>query len=102
MINHDGRLSGDLLVECAEWVWEQLQEDGYYMSGELVELILETERELGIHARGLPQIAGILEEEFTRRGIGSAPAVIDAALIGQVLSWEDEFLSLAGIRREES
>lgn len=102
MINHDGRLTGALFTECAEWVWEQLQEEGYFLAGELVDLILETERELGVHTRPLAEIASILEEEFKRRGIETQPAVISASLIEQVLGWEDEFLSLAGIPREQS
>ena len=45
------RLEGELFTECAEWVWEQLQEDGVQMAGELIELIMETERELGVQGR---------------------------------------------------
>jgi hypothetical protein len=96
------RLQGALLEECAEWVWEQLQEEGFFLAGELVELILVTERELGIHARDLPVIAGIVDDEFRMRGIGGSPAPIDRAIIRAVLEWEDEFLGLAGIRRADS
>ncbi|GBD23139.1 hypothetical protein HRbin29_00793 [bacterium HR29] len=98
-----GRLSGALFTECAEWIWEQLQEeDGIFLSGELVELILVTERELGIHDRDLFTIASTLAAEFAARGIQTAPGAITADLIRAVLEWEDQFLGLAGIPRAES
>ena len=96
------KLEGDLFTECAEWIWEQLQEDGYQMAGELVDLILETERELGVQARELPEIAQILEDEFRMRGISGAPLEIKAPLILAVLEWEDDFLGFAGINRADS
>lgn len=97
------RLAGPLFTECAEWVWERLQEeDGIYLSGELVELILETERELGIHDKDVATIASALEAEFTARGVQSAPGRITAAIIRAVLEWEDQFLGFAGIPRPES
>jgi hypothetical protein len=97
-----GRLQGALFTECAEWVWEQLQEEGFYVSGELVELILETERELGIHTRPLSEVAKLLEDEFLIRGINANPFPIGADLVEAVLEWEDEFLGFAGIPRAES
>ena len=96
------RLDPKLLEECAEWVWEQLQEDGFMLAGELVELILGTERELGVQARSLDEIARVVEEEFKMRGIAGNPFPIDAGLIREVLQWEDEFLGFAGIPRAES
>ncbi|MXX18843.1 MAG: hypothetical protein F4Z48_05040, partial [Dehalococcoidia bacterium] len=60
MSNGEGRarkLEGALLEECAEWIWEQIQEEGLFVPGELIELILTTERELNLHARPLPEIA---------------------------------------------
>ena len=97
-----GRLQGELFSECAGWIWEQLQEEGYYLAGELVELVLATERELGVQAKDLPTIARVLDEEFRLRGINGNPAPIEAALIQAVLEWEDDFLGYAGIRRAES
>ncbi|MEX2081533.1 MAG: hypothetical protein WEC33_07935, partial [Dehalococcoidia bacterium] len=94
-----GRLEGALFTECAEWVWEQLQEDGIYLSGELVELILATERELAVQGGDLESIASKLEEEFRMRGIQGNPGPVDARLVKLVLEWEDEFLGLAGIAR---
>jgi hypothetical protein len=97
-----GRLQGALFTECAEWVWEQLQEEGFQVQGELIELIFETERELGIHTMPLEAIAAALAEEFDRRGIVARPRGIDARLIQAVLEWEDTFLGFAGIPRAES
>lgn len=97
-----GRLQGALFTECAEWVWEQLQEEGFQIQGELIELILETERELGIQAEPLEAIASQLAAEFERRGIVARPYGIDARLIHTVLQWEDDFLGFAGIPRAES
>jgi hypothetical protein len=98
----EGRLRGELLVECAEWVWEQLQEEGYFLAGELVELILQAERDLGVQALPHAEIAARLEADFAARGISGNPAPITADVVLQVLSWEDEFLALAGIPRGES
>lgn len=97
-----GKLQGDLLTECSEWIWEQLQDDGYQLSGELIDLILETERELGIHTKPLEEISQLLEEEFRMRGIQAQPFAIEAALIRAVLEWEDDFLGFASISRAES
>lgn len=97
-----GRLRAELFTECAEWVWEQLQEEGYMLAGELVELILVTERELRVHTRPTGEIAVVLADEFRMRGITGNPYPIEAPLIAAVLQWEDDFLGFAGIRREES
>lgn len=97
-----GRLQGELFTECAGWIWEQMQEEGFQLQGELIELILETERELDIHTRGLDEIARLLEDEFQVRGIRAEPYGIDATLIRAVLEWEDDFLGFAGIPRAES
>jgi hypothetical protein len=97
-----GKLQGELFTECAEWIWEQLNEEGYQLAGELIELILETERELGIHTRDLDEIASLLVEEFRMRGIAGQPYPIEAPLVKTVLEWEDEFLGFAGISRAAS
>ena len=97
-----GKLQGELFSECAEWIWEQLQEDGYQLAGELIELILLTERELNIHTRPIPEIAVLLADEFKMRGISGSPFAIEPPLIQAVLEWEDEFLGFAAIARAES
>lgn len=102
MSGRRGRLTGALFTECAEWIWENLQEDGYFVAGELVELILETERALGVHTQGLETIASALEREFQQRGISSGPEPIGREIILAVLQWEDDFLGFAAIPRAES
>ncbi|GIW12762.1 MAG: hypothetical protein KatS3mg062_0201 [Tepidiforma sp.] len=102
MVEHCGRLQGPLFTECAEWVWEQLQEEGIQLQGELIELILETERELGIHRGPVEEIAETLAAEFERRGVVARPYPLDARVIRAVLDWEDDFLGFAGIPRAES
>jgi len=97
-----GKLTGALFTEAAEWIWENLQEDGIQMSGELVELIMETERELLIHTGTADEIATKLEAEFEKRGIEANPGKLDKLLIKAVLDWEDDFLGFGGIPRADS
>ena len=97
------RLEGALLEECAEWIWEQLQEEeGIMVAGELIELILQTEREIGIHVKTPAEIAPILEDEFRVRRTPGIPEGFDARIIRIILEWEDEFLGFAGISRARS
>ncbi len=94
------RLEGALLEECAEWIWEQIQEEGLFVPGELIELILTTERELDLHARPLPEIATGVAAAFREQSHLLSPT--DERAIESVLAWEDEFLGIAGIPRESS
>jgi hypothetical protein len=96
-----GRLQGALLVECAEWTWEQLRDEGTLVDGELVELVLRLERELGVQAAPHPLIASAVLAELARRD-GGGPLPIDETALMALLSWEDEFLGLAAIPRAES
>ena len=93
-------LEGALLEECAEWIWEQIQEEGLFVPGELIELILTTERELGLQARALPEIATGVAAAFREQSHLLSPT--DERAIESVLAWEDEFLGIAGIPRESS
>ena len=101
--NHGGKLTGALFTECAEWIWEQLQEeDGMYMAGELVELILATERELAVHAGPLDRIVRVVTDELAVRGVTANPSPVSEQMVRAVVEWEDEFLGLAAIPRSES
>ena len=95
------KLTPQLLDECAEWVWEQMQEDGVYLDGEVVDLILAVERELGIQAGTAAENAPRIERELVDRGVSGNPNAITADVIRVVLEWEDEFLGLAGIARAD-
>ena len=94
------RLEGALLEECAEWIWEQIQEEGLFVPGELIELILTTERELGLQVRPLPEIATGVAAAFREQSHLLSPT--DERAIESVLAWEDEFLGIAGIPRADS
>ncbi len=94
------KLEGALLEECAEWIWEQIQEEGLFVPGELIELILTTERELGLQAQPLPDIASGVAAAFREQSHLLSPT--DEQAVGAVLAWEDEFLGIAGIPRASS
>ena len=94
------RLEGALLEECAEWIWEQIQEEGLFVPGELIELILATERELNLQAQPLPEIATGVAAAFREQSHLLSPT--DERAIESVLAWEDEFLGIAGIPRASS
>ena len=98
------KLEGELLEECSGWIAEQMAEEGYMYDGSLVELVLELERELGL--QGLPggqQATAIrLGEELAARGVRGIPNDITVDGLVNLLDWEDQFLSFAGIARAGS
>lgn len=100
---HRGKLRGALFTECAEWIWEQLQEeDGVFMAGELVELILSTERELDVQGEEIERIVRVVTDELAVRGVSANPEPVSEQMVRAVVEWEDEFLGLAQIPRSES
>lgn len=95
----------DLKTECAGWVAEQLADEGVMIDPPLVFMLLnmeehirETSVEFVPHTLMADRVAALAAEE----GIRSEPAPIDSALVLSVLSWEDEFLSFAGMPRRTS
>ncbi len=94
------KLEGALLEECAEWIWEQIQEEGLFVPGELIEIILTTERALGVQAQPIPEIASGVAAAFREQSHLLSPT--DEHAISAVLAWEDEFLGIAGIPRVSS
>ena len=92
------RRPAGLLVECALWIWEQLQEEGLFVPGELIELILTSEREQGLQGRSLPEIA----QAATFREQSHLLSPTDERVIAAVLAWEDEFRARARIPRAAS
>ena len=93
-----GRLQGALFTECASWIWDQLQEEGIFIQGELIEFILKNERKLGIQGESSEVITARIVDLTGK----DATKMLDSAMIRAVLSWEDEFLALANIPRTES
>ena len=89
-----------LMGECADWISGMLEEeDGALVDAGLVFIILEREWALrSDDPTPLPHatMAARLAERLESDGIQGVPDVISPELIVGVLSWEDEFLALAG------
>lgn len=97
-------LEEELLVECADWIAEQMAEEGYLIDGGLVQLILEKEQAAPAHIPTITheQAARRLVEELAAAGVQGAPDAVDERLVRAVLEWEDDFLSLAGRSRRQA
>jgi hypothetical protein len=110
------RPSVALVAEAASWIAEQLSEEGVIIGDELVELLLNFEwdsLERGVDPDDRAALVAAVCERSTAESvqIGPTPAMmLDGAqspaidgvppdLVERVLSWEDEFLGLAGIQR---
>lgn len=92
----------DLKTECAGWVAEQLAEEGVMMDPPLIFMLINMEehiRETSDRPLSHQEVAQDVAELAAEEGIRSEPSAIDAALILRLLSWEDEFLSFAGLSR---
>lgn len=91
----------ELMTECADWIAEQMSEEGYLIDAELIELVLQKER---LNPRCIPaishqQAAAAVLELLAGDGIQGIPDSINDRLIVTILEWEDEFLSFAGRSR---
>jgi hypothetical protein len=96
------RVDRELLLECADWIAEQMLDEGHLIDGALVQIIIE--KELAAPWR-LPAIshaaaAAYLVAALEADGIAGMPDAVSARLVQTVLEWEDEFLALAGRPRE--
>jgi hypothetical protein len=94
--------SDELKTECAGWVAEQLAEEGVFIDPPLVFLLLNMEehiRETAVPMLSAEEIAQRVAALAEEEGVRSDPRAIDPALVEALISWEDEFLSLAGIAR---
>ena len=112
-----GRPSEALLEEAGEWIAEQLTEEGMLMTSAFVDLVLSMEWDAiegGIdaddRAKVVEAISQRMQEEEVR--VGPPPETISTdgidtaqitpvprGMIEMVLSWEDDFLGFAGIKR---
>ena len=92
----------ELLVECADWIAAQLEEEGYWVDAGLIQLILEKEQHAPVRIPSVPhrQAADHLATALAADGVQGVPDAVDASLITIILQWEDEFLALAGRPRE--
>lgn len=91
-------LTPELMEECADWIAEQLGEEGVMVDAGLVQLMLEHE---WADEERIPQITHEqaverIVQRLTDAGVKGAPDAIDRRLVLSVLQWEDDFLSFAG------
>ena len=110
------RPSDALMGEAAGWITEQLSDEGVMISADLVELLLGFEwdgLESGVAANDRAALVAAVCERASANGVqvGPSPEMlretdkppnvedVPVKLVEQVLSWEDDFLSLAGIQR---
>jgi hypothetical protein len=88
----------ELLTECADWIAEQMSEEGYLIDGDLIELILRREQDAPVtipHATH-DEVAQHLLDVLAAEGVNGVPDVIDERMITGILQWEDDFLGFAG------
>lgn len=91
----------ELITECADWIAEQMSEEGYLIDAGLIELVLQKER---LQAQRIPaithqQAAADIVAMLAEDGIQGIPDSINDRLLVTILEWEDEFLSFAGRSR---
>ncbi len=94
-------MTPELMEECADWIAEQLEEEGMLVDAGLIQLMLQNEwaEEQRIPAITHEQAADRIIERVTEAGVQGAPDSIDRRLVLGVLGWEDDFLSFAGRSR---
>ena len=94
-----------LAEEGADWIAEMVSEDlGGFIPAELVDMIMEFETKVREesndpemdHLTMTNQVVPMLEED----GIPMKEGAVTPYLIGEILHWEDEFLSMAGHPRQ--
>ncbi|MEX2236817.1 MAG: hypothetical protein WEB00_04665 [Dehalococcoidia bacterium] len=93
----------DLKMECAAWVAEQLAEEGVLIDPPLVFMLLNMEehvRESNGEFLAHAEASRLVAELAAAEGVRAEPAPISPELVLGILSWEDEFLSFAGIPRQ--
>lgn len=94
-------MTPELIEECADWIAEQLEEEGMMVDAGLIQLMIEKEW------ADSDRIPAITHEQATDRilaalteaGVQGAPDAIDRRLVLAVLGWEDDFLAFAGRKR---
>ena len=113
------RPSEALMNEAGEWIAEQLSEEGLMVTSGFVDLVLDfewTSIEEGIGAEDRPAIVESIMAKMVEENVMVGPPPdtlstdgIDTSqirpvpkqFVEQVLSWEDDFLGFAGIRRSD-
>ncbi len=110
------RPSDALMSEAAGWIAAQLSDEGVMVGVDLVELLLGFEwhsLETGIDANDRTALIDAVCERTVANGVQVGPSArmlqerggrpniepVPRSLVEQIVSWEDDFLSLAGIQR---
>jgi hypothetical protein len=86
---------GELLVECADWIAEQLEEENIWVDARLIEQVLRTEGHVPL-AQTRQETAASVHQALTAAGVQGMPDAVDLRLLIAILEWEDDFLALAG------
>ncbi len=105
--------------EAGEWIAEQLSEEGLMVTSGFVDLVLDMEWtaiEEGVRPDDRPAVLDAVMRKMVEENVHVGPPPetlstdgIDTSqirpvprqFVEQVLSWEDDFLGFAGIRRAE-
>ena len=85
----------ELLIECADWIAEQLEEENIWVDARLIEQVLRSERE-GETFGSRREAAEAAQRALTEAGVQGMPDAVDLRLLNSILEWEDDFLALAG------
>ncbi len=111
------RPSEALMNEAGEWIAEQLSEEGLMVTSGFVDLVLDMEWsaiEGGVDPDDRGQVVDAVMRKMIEENIqvGPPPETLSTdgidtsqirpvprGFVEQVLSWEDEFLGFAGLRR---
>ena len=111
------RPSEALMQEAGEWIAEQLAEEGMLITSAFVDLVLEMEWDAIDGGAPADDRAAVVQavskrmhdeqvrvgpppETMSTDGIDTSQITpVPTAMIEHVLSWEDDFLGFAGIRR---
>ncbi len=113
------RPSEALMNEAGEWIAEQLAEEGLMVTSGFVDLVLDMEWtaiEAGVGADDRSVIVETVMQNMTEQNIlvGPPPETLSTdgidtsqirpvpkQFVEQVLSWEDDFLGFAGVKRAD-
>ncbi len=105
--------------EAGDWIAEQLSEEGLMVTSGFVNLVLDMEWtaiEEGVTPDDRPAVVGAVMQKMLEENVHVGPPPdtlstdgIDTSqirpvpkqFVEQVLSWEDDFLGFAGIRRAD-
>ena len=113
------RPSEALMNEAGEWIAEQLSEEGLMVTSGFVDLVLDMEWtaiEEGLNPDERGSVVDVVMQKMVEENVHVGPPPetlstdgIDTSqirpvpkqFVEQVLSWEDDFLGFAGIRRSD-